>query len=116
MAKRISLIFTIVVLFLAKPSYSSSPPPIPKIPIPDDITPNKGEGEENESQNYLELPPQVKLRISPPRNEEEAFKRIRDYMPCPIKSFLSNRPATDNRFVMSPIPNSLPETYWLSQP
>jgi len=60
---------------------SSAPPPIPKIPLPEDLntTESQESQQSEESENVLEPPPQVKLQVPPPKNEEEAFKRIEDY-------------------------------------
>ena len=69
-------------IFLPSIALAAGPPPIPKIPLPEsslseENTDNSVEGEKS---RFLEPPPQVKLNIPPPQNEEEALDRIRDFL------------------------------------
>ena len=68
--------------FLPLQALSSAPPSIPSIPLPENIENNtipENQPSESESQEILEPPPQIKLNTNPPENEEEAFRRIKDY-------------------------------------
>ncbi|GAB6077166.1 hypothetical protein [Desulfurobacterium crinifex] len=57
------------------PANSSAPPPIPALPLPS----NNETEDSAEEKPIIEPPPSVKLNVPPPGNEEEAFKRIKDY-------------------------------------
>lgn len=69
------LLLTINLLMFAIPANSSAPPPIPAIQPPS----NNETKDSVEEKPIIEPPPSVKLNIPPPENEEEAFKRIKDY-------------------------------------
>jgi hypothetical protein len=78
------IVVLLSLLFFSYSAYSSSPPPVPKIPIPENLNSTEGIGKQDsqqleENENILEPPPQIKLNIPPPKDEEEAFKRIDDY-------------------------------------
>ncbi len=81
--KKLGFVMTIFFL-LTLFAYGEAPPPIPEIKIPENIQqqeqkPKEEKPEEKTLPEGLEFPPQVKLKIPPPKNEEEAFKRIEDY-------------------------------------
>jgi hypothetical protein len=73
----------LILVFSFFNAFASAPPPIPKIPIPEDLQTNQSEETPSEvpseEENVIEPPPEVKLNVSPPENEEEAFRRIKDY-------------------------------------
>jgi hypothetical protein len=81
--KKLGFVMTIFFL-LTLFAYGEAPPPIPEIKIPENIQqqeqkPKEEKPKEKTLPEGLEFPPQVKLKIPPPKNEEEAFKRIEDY-------------------------------------
>ena len=70
----------LILVFSFFNAFASAPPPIPKIPIPEDLQSEETPSEvPSEEENVIEPPPEVKLNVSPPENEEEAFRRIKDY-------------------------------------
>jgi len=84
-AKALQVFFYVTVLLIAGcflftvPAISSGPPPIPKIPLPENLNATEGQEPQQPEENVLEPPPQVKLHVPPPKDEEEAFRRIKDY-------------------------------------
>ena len=69
----------LILVFSFFNAFASAPPPIPRIPIPEDLQTNQSEETPYEEEKVIEPPPSVKLNVPPPENEEEAFKRIKDY-------------------------------------
>ena len=69
----------LILVFSFFNAFASAPPPIPEIPIPEDLQTNQSEETPSEEEKVIEPPPPVKLNVPPPKDEEEAFKRIKDY-------------------------------------